>query len=74
MRDQLMNFHIDYVDDKKRIKTHPLLLPKIESGTKGEEIKKKPVGDSMKSNNTELWKTQAVDGNGLHKAADKFIS
>ena len=28
----------------------------------------------MKSNNTALGKTQAVDRNGLHKAAEKLIS
>ena len=28
----------------------------------------------MKSNKTTLGKTQAVDGNGMHKSADKLLS
>ena len=58
-----MNCHIDSNDDKERRKTHPILLPHIEVGTKGEEPKKNHVGDSMKSYKTALEKTQAVNGN-----------
>ena len=50
MRSQLINFPIEYNDDEEHIKTHPLLLPKIEVGTKGEELKKNPIGSIMKSN------------------------
>ena len=52
MREQPINYPIDYNDEKEYRKTHPLLLPKIEARTKGEELKKNPVGDSMKSNKT----------------------
>ena len=69
MRSQLMNFHIDYNDNEEHIKTHRPSLPKIEAGTKGEELKKNTVGDSMKINKIVLKKNQAVDGNAVHKAA-----
>ena len=36
MRAQMMNCLINYDDDKEPGKTHPLFLPKIEAGTKGE--------------------------------------
>ena len=51
-----MNLPIDYGDDKERRRTHPLLLPKIESKTKGEEQKNNPVGDNMKREKTALEK------------------
>ena len=54
MRAQLMNRLIDYNDDKDSRKLHPLLLPRIEAGSKGEELKKNIVGDGMKSNKTAL--------------------
>ena len=50
------------------------MLPTIVARTKGEELKKNPVGDSMKSNKIALGKTQAIDGNGVHKAAEKYFS
>ena len=68
-----MNFSLDYDDNKERRKTYPLLLPKIEAITKGGELKKNPVRDSNKSIKIALGKTQAVDGNGLHKAAEKLL-
>ena len=37
-------------------------------------MKMNPVGDSMESNKISLENTQAVDKNGLHKAAEKFLS
>ena len=55
-----MNCPIDYDDDKERRKTHPLFLPKIEAGTNGEELKKNPVGDIMKSNKTALEKLRLL--------------
>ena len=66
-----MNVPIDYGDEEECKKTHPLLLPKIEANTKGEEPKNNPVGDNMKRKNKALGKTQSVDGNVLHKAAYK---
>ena len=58
-----MNFPIDYGDEEECKKTHPLLLPDIESNTKGEELKKNPVGDNMKRKTTALGKTQSIDIN-----------
>ena len=43
IRAYLMNCPIDYNDEKERRKTHPLFLPNIDSGTKGEELKKNLV-------------------------------
>ena len=50
------------------------MLNNIESNTKGEELKKNPVGDDMKSKKTILGKTPAFDGNELHKASEKSLS
>ena len=55
-----MNYPIDYNDDKERRKTHPLFLPNIDSGTKGEELKKNLVEDNMKSNKTALKKIRLL--------------
>ena len=70
----MMNLPINYNDEEERRKTHPLLLRNIEAGTKGEELKKNPNEDSIKSNKTALDKTQDVYGNGVHKAAEKLLS
>ena len=42
-----MNFPVNYDDYKEPRKTHPLLLTKIETGTKGGKLNKDPVGDSF---------------------------
>ena len=55
-----MNCPIDYDDDEQHRKTHPILLPKIEVGTKGGELKKNSLGGNMKIIKTELEKHQAV--------------
>ena len=60
MMAHLMNFPINYDDDKERRKTHPFLMPKIEAGTKGGELKKNSVGGSMKSNKTALGKIRLL--------------
>ena len=65
----MINWTTDHGDDKECGKTHPLLLPKIEANTKGEEPKNNPVGDNMKRKNKALGKTRSVDGNGLNKSA-----
>ena len=69
-----MNCPIDYGDEEERGNTSPLLLPKIEANTKGEQLKKNHVGDNMKSKKTALGKTRDFDGNGLHKAVEKSLS
>ena len=68
-----MNCPMNCNDDTERRKTNPLLLPKIEAGTKSEELMKNTVGESMKSNKKALEQTQAVYGNGVHKSADKSM-
>ena len=60
MRAHLMNFPIDYDDDKECRKTLSIFLPKIKAGTNGEELKKNPVRDSMKSNKTVTGKLQML--------------
>ena len=54
---------------KERGKTHPLLLPNIEDGTKVGELNKNLDGYSMKSYKTALAETKAVDGSVLNKDA-----
>ena len=50
------------------------MLPNIEAGTKGEELKKNLVGDMTRNQKTALGKTQAVDGNRVHKDSENLLS
>ena len=53
---------------------HSLFLTKVESGTKGDKLKKNTSGDHMKSNKKALGKNQVFYRNGFHKAAEKLLS